>query len=168
MCGFFCWLCFCFTPTGNHTGQPSRASRSPHPGPTALDSLRSPSLRRPRMGCFGRAGSIYRKNFTPPNQAPGQVRGRATGGWPAGRDEWERTSQITKRYTNRKLPCAWSCATCRAVSRGKLIQHLYPMIRSKKATSWPLFLIASIKSQSAVKLLPQHMAFFFAAAVRTR
>ena len=62
----FCWWCFCFTPTGNHTGQPSRASRSPHPGPTALGSLRSPSLRRPRMGRFGRAGSIYRKNFTPP------------------------------------------------------------------------------------------------------
>jgi hypothetical protein len=28
------------------------------------------------------------------NQAPGQVRGRATEGWPVGRDEWERTSQI--------------------------------------------------------------------------
>ena len=41
---------FCRTPTGNHTGQLPATRASPFPGPTALGSLRSPSLRRPRKG----------------------------------------------------------------------------------------------------------------------
>ena len=45
------------------------------------------------------------------NQAPGQVRGRATGGWPAGRDEWERTSQIRrqKKHGLDSLRECWIC-----------------------------------------------------------
>jgi hypothetical protein len=35
------------------------------------------------------------------NQAPGQVRGRATEGWPEGRDERERTSQIGRQKNHR-------------------------------------------------------------------
>jgi hypothetical protein len=40
------------------------------------------------------------------NQAPGQVRGRATGGWPAGRDERERTSQIGRPKIMVLIRCA--------------------------------------------------------------
>ena len=45
------------------------------------------------------------------NQAPRQVRGRATGGWPAGRDEWERTSQIgrQKKHGLDSLRECWIC-----------------------------------------------------------
>jgi hypothetical protein len=48
---------------------PRRTSRKPHPGPAALGSLRSPSLRRPRMGRSGREEPNYRRNFTPPEKA---------------------------------------------------------------------------------------------------
>ena len=45
------------------------------------------------------------------NQAPGQVRGRATEGWPAGRDEWVRTSQIEiqKNHGVDSLCECWIC-----------------------------------------------------------
>jgi hypothetical protein len=43
---------------------PRRTSRKPLPGPAALGSLRSPSLRRPRKGRSGREEHNYRTNFT--------------------------------------------------------------------------------------------------------
>ena len=46
---------------------PRRTSRKPLPGPTALGSLRSPSLRRPRKGRSDREEPNYRTNFTPAN-----------------------------------------------------------------------------------------------------
>ena len=44
---------------------PRRTSRKPLPGPAALGSLRSPSLRRPRKGRSDREELNYRTNFTP-------------------------------------------------------------------------------------------------------
>jgi hypothetical protein len=44
---------------------PRRTSRKPLPGPAALGSLRSPSLRRPRKGRSGREEHNDRTNFTP-------------------------------------------------------------------------------------------------------
>ena len=48
---------------------PRRISRKPLPGPAALGSLRSPSLRRPRKGRSGREERNYRTNFTPASSA---------------------------------------------------------------------------------------------------
>jgi integrase len=44
---------------------PRRTSRKPLPGPAALGSLRSPSLRRPWKGRSDREEPNYRTNFTP-------------------------------------------------------------------------------------------------------
>ena len=44
-----------------------RTSRKPLPGPAALGSLRSPSLRRPRKRRSDREEPNYRTNFTPAN-----------------------------------------------------------------------------------------------------
>jgi hypothetical protein len=41
-----------------------------------------------------------RKDFNH-NQAPGQVCGGATEGWPKGREEWERASQIARMGTDK-------------------------------------------------------------------
>ncbi len=59
--------CVWINPTRDLTG-PLYASlkRKPHPGPAAFGSLRSPSLRRPRMGRSG-VKSNYRRTFTPPD-----------------------------------------------------------------------------------------------------
>ncbi len=58
--------CVWIHPNRDHTG-PLYVSlkRKPHPGPAAFGSLRSPSLRRPRMGRSG-VKSNYRRTFTPP------------------------------------------------------------------------------------------------------
>jgi hypothetical protein len=48
---------------------PRRTSRKPLPGPAALGSLRSPSLRRPWKGRSDREEPNYRTNFTPAQPA---------------------------------------------------------------------------------------------------
>jgi len=58
--------CVWIHPNRDHTGPlPASLAREPHPGPAAFGSLRSPSLRRPRMGRSG-VKSNYRRTFTPP------------------------------------------------------------------------------------------------------
>jgi len=58
--------CVWIHPNRDHTGPlPASLKRKPHPGPAAFGSLRSPSLRRPRMGRSG-VKSNYRRTFTPP------------------------------------------------------------------------------------------------------
>ena len=51
-CVGFCWMCL------------SHPNRKPHW--PALDELRAPLLRRPRMGRSGREEPNYKRNFTPP------------------------------------------------------------------------------------------------------
>jgi len=59
--------CVWIHPNRDHTGPlPASLKRKPHPGPAAFGSLRSPSLRRPRMGRSG-VKSNYRRTFTPPD-----------------------------------------------------------------------------------------------------
>lgn len=54
-------------PNRDHTGPlPASFGAKPHPGPSAFGSLRSPSLRRPRMGRSDRKTN-YRRTFTPPS-----------------------------------------------------------------------------------------------------
>ena len=58
------------------------------------------------------------------------MRGRATEGWPAGRDERERTSQITKIYTTKRRgrradPGGWAAAreTAKAARRVRRLRE---------------------------------------------
>jgi hypothetical protein len=60
-------MCFVAPQQETTLASSQRTSRKPFPGPTALGSLRSPSLRRPRKGHSDREEPNYRRNFTPPS-----------------------------------------------------------------------------------------------------
>ena len=63
-------------PNRDHTGPlPASFGAKPHPGPSAFGSLRSPSLRRPRMGRSGEKTN-YRRTFTPPSGIKRKVKNR--------------------------------------------------------------------------------------------
>ena len=60
--------CVCLHPNKKpHWPAPGELRAAPHPGAAAFSSLRSLSLRRPRMGRSDREKPNYRRNFTPPN-----------------------------------------------------------------------------------------------------
>ena len=73
------------------------------------------------------------------NQAPGQVRGRATGGWPAGRDEWERTSQMGRPKSTGLISCANAGAVVKKTLASELADAFSQHIPAWQAKRNPVF-----------------------------